>query len=79
MEQKQNIYNPCLFTGIIGDPEDPTDSPATFPLTLGLYIYDFVSFSTFDEVEQKIQSALSRIIKVDFMGIVEWLLGIHFQ
>ena len=53
MGLKQNIYDPCLFTGSDHDPEDPTDSLMTIPLTLGLYVDDFVFFSTSDEVEKK--------------------------
>jgi len=43
----------------------------TVPLTLGLYVDDFVFFSTSDEVEKKFQSVLSHLIKVNFMDIVE--------
>ena len=79
MGLKQNIYDPCLFTGFVRNPGDPTDSPATVPLTLGLYVDDFIFFSASDEVKKKFQAILSRLIKVDFMGVLEWFLGIHFQ
>ena len=46
-------------------------------MTLGLYVDNFVFFSTCDQVEAKFQAILSRLTTVDFMGIVEWFLGIH--
>ena len=51
--RRQNSHDPCLFTGFISDPEDPSDSPSSQPLTLGLYVDDFVYFSTDDAVEKK--------------------------
>jgi len=59
MGLKQNIYDPCLFTGFVRDPDDPTEPPATAHLTLELYVDDFVFFSTSDEVEKKFQAILS--------------------
>jgi hypothetical protein len=37
---------------------------------MGLYVDDFIYFSEDPAVER---------IKVDFMGLVEWFLGIHFS
>jgi hypothetical protein len=34
---KQNAYAPCLFSGNIINPSDPSDSPSSSPLTIGLY------------------------------------------
>ena len=48
------------------------------PLTLGLYVDDFVYFSCSNEVKARFQRILSRHIKVEFMGVVEWFLGTHF-
>ena len=45
---------------------------------MGLYVDGFVFFSTEDEVEIKFQTILSKLIPVDFMGVVEWFLGVHF-
>ena len=44
---KQNPYDPCLFSGNIIDPTDPSNSPSSSPLTLGLYVDDFVYFSLY--------------------------------
>ena len=42
---RQNAYNPCLFSGDIIDPSNPNAPPSNCPLTLGLYVDDFVYFS----------------------------------
>ena len=79
MGLQKNIYDPCLYTGFIKDPDDPSDTAALIPMTLGLYVDNFVFFSTCDKVEAKFQTILSRLLTVDFMGIVEWFLSIHFS
>ena len=79
MGLQKNIYDPCLYTGFIKDLEDPSNTATLIPMTLGLYVNDFVIFSTCDAVEEKFQEILSRLITVDFMGIVEWFLGDHFS
>jgi hypothetical protein len=60
------------------DPDDPTSVPSSAPLSLGLYVDDFVCFSENPAVEALFCCLLSAHCKVDFMGIVEWFLGIHF-
>ena len=76
---QQNAYDPCLFSGHVIDPSDPTDSPTSSPLTLGLYVDDFVYFSDDPAVEAKFERLLKHYSTVDFMGTVEWFLGTHFQ
>ena len=76
---QQNAYDPCLFIGNILDPSDPLDSPSTSPLTLGIYVDDFVYFLENPDVEAKFVCLLKEEIMVDFMGTVEWFLGTHFQ
>jgi len=46
---------------------------------LGLYADDFVYFSEDPAVESLSCRLLGARCKVDFMGIVEWFLGIHFS
>lgn len=75
---KRNIYDPCLYTGFLRDPLHPDEPPSTVPITLGLYVDDFVFFSESDAVEARFQRLLSSRLSVDFMGDVEWFLGIHF-
>ncbi len=75
----QNPYNPCLFSGHIIYPTDPSDSPSSSPLTLGLYVDDFVYFSTDPMVEAKFERLLQQRSTVEYMGTVEWFLVTHFQ
>jgi hypothetical protein len=42
---KDNASGPCLFTGNLVDPSNPTIKPSSAPLTLGIYVDDFVYFS----------------------------------
>ena len=62
---------PCIFKGEIikGKP----------PLTLGLYVDDFVYFSVDDEVEKAFEEKFAKLTKVDYMGTVTHFLGIRFQ
>ena len=78
MGLRPNSQDPCVFSGFVRDPDDPSDNPSSVPLTVGLYVDDFVYFSSADEVEAKFQRILGRLLPVDFMGDVEWFLGTHF-
>ena len=49
------------------------------PLTLSLYVDDFVFFSICYVVEYKFQSIFSCMLMVNFMGVIAWFLGIHFS
>jgi hypothetical protein len=49
------------------------------PLLLGLYVDDFVYFSEDPAVEALFYHLLGECCKVDFMGIVERFLGVHFS
>ena len=51
---------------------------STSPLTLGLYVDDFLYFSEDPSVKALFCCLLAEQCKVDFMGVVEWFLGIHF-
>jgi hypothetical protein len=48
---KANASDPCLFTGSIVDPSNPAAGIPMAPLTLGIYVDDFVCFSKNPEVE----------------------------
>jgi hypothetical protein len=74
-----NTHDPCLYTGFVRDPRDPLSSALTVPLSLGLYVDDFVYFSEDPATEALFERLLQERIKVDFMGLVEWFLGIHFS
>ncbi len=60
------------------DPAIPSASLTTAPLSLGLYVNNFVYFSVDPVVKALFCCLLTECCKVDFMGIVEWFLGVHF-
>jgi hypothetical protein len=72
------LEDPCLFTGFVWDPNDPDGHVSEKPLSLGLYLDDFVYFFEDPYVKKLFYCLLSERCKVDFMGIVEWFLGVHF-
>ncbi len=49
------------------------------PLSLGLYVDNFVYFSENPAVKDLFCQLLTQWCKVDLMGIVNWFLGIHFS
>ncbi|EJK52060.1 hypothetical protein THAOC_28710, partial [Thalassiosira oceanica] len=68
-----------VLQGYLRDPSNPSAPPSSVPLTLGLYVDDFVFFSESDEVEARFERLLGEQVPVDFMGVVEWFLGIQFS
>ena len=64
------MHEDCLFVGnlILGRP----------PLYLALYIDDLIYFSADPTVEQHFKRELASRLKVDFMGDVDFYLGINF-
>jgi hypothetical protein len=74
-----NTHDPCFYTSFVRDPRDPLSSTSTVPLSLGLYVDDFVYFLEDPATEALFERLLQERIKVDFMGLVEWFLGIHFS
>jgi hypothetical protein len=73
-----NAHDPCLYTGFMRDPRNPSAPHSDVPLSLGLYMDDFVYFLEDPNVEVLFECLLQERVKVDFMGLVEWFLGIHF-
>jgi hypothetical protein len=61
------------------DLANPADTPSSVPLTLCIYVDNFIYFSEDSAVEEKFQHLLTDLITVDFMGMVEWFLVKHFQ
>jgi hypothetical protein len=54
-------------------------SQSSVPLSISLYDDDFVYFSEDPAVEALFERLLQERVKVKFMGLVEWFLGIHFS
>jgi hypothetical protein len=42
---RDNVLEPCLFAGTIVNPSNPAMPPSKAPLTLGLYVDNFIYFS----------------------------------
>jgi hypothetical protein len=74
-----NAHDPCLCNGFVRDPRNPSAPHLNVPLSLGLYVNDFVYFSENPDVEVLFEHLLQERVKVDYMGLVEWFLGIHFS
>ncbi len=73
-----NAHDPCLYTRFVRDPRNPSAPHSDVPLTLGLFVNDFVYFLEDPDVEVLFERLLQERVKVDFMGLVERFLGIHF-
>ena len=74
-----NIHKPCFYTGCMWDPLHMSASHASIPLSIGLYVDDFVYFSEDPAVETLFKLHLQERVKVNFIGLVEWFLGIDFS
>jgi hypothetical protein len=74
-----NSHDPCLYSGFVRDPKDPSSLHSSKPLALGIYVDDFVYFSEDPAVEALFERLLRERVKVDFMGLVECFLGVHFS
>ena len=75
-------HDPCLYVGFLdagSDSNTRLDSKfSTTPIYLGLHVDDFIYFSISDEIEHKFEELLAKELSVEFMGTVEWFLGIQF-
>ena len=67
----QCVHDPCIFYC--------TPFPGGSRLYLGMYVDDFVYFSTCPQSELWFETTLESHLKVDFMGRVTWFLGIYFE
>jgi hypothetical protein len=76
---RDNVSDLCLFTGTIDDPSNLAVPPSMAPLTLGLYVKGFIPFFEDPAFKHQFKQLLADLIMVEFMGTVDWFLGIHFQ
>ncbi len=53
--------------------------PSLVLLSISLYVNDFVYFSEDPAVKALFECLLQERVKVEFIGLVEWFLGIHFS
>jgi hypothetical protein len=68
---KQHESSSCLFYGTL--------IPGQPPLYLGLYVNDFIYYSTSDKVEQKFEKDFQSKLDMDLNGRVLHFLGINFK
>jgi hypothetical protein len=68
------LKDPCLYIGFIRDPSNPSAPPSLSPLSLGLYVDDFVYFSEDPEFEELFCRLLSERCKVDLWGLLNGFL-----
>jgi len=84
-------HDPCLYSGVINtsslnstpfNNSDPSTSPiindSDHKLHVGIYVDNFVFYSTDPAKEALFQTELSKHIKVDFMGDVDLFIGTAF-
>eukprot|EP00804_Cyclotella_cryptica_P022088 CCRYP_011573-RA/>CCRYP_011573-RA protein AED:0.27 eAED:0.27 QI:0/-1/0/1/-1/1/1/0/654 len=87
-------HDPCLYTGILNEPNHTAHRPASptsvsdlpshvptlprHPVHVSLYVDDFVFYSVCDKEEQRFRRMLANKIKVDFMGDVDYFLDTAF-
>ena len=62
---------PCIFTGTL--------LPGKPPIYLGLYVDDFIYFSTDKDVQTHFEKKIKERTNVDIMGDVSHFLGLRFQ
>ena len=67
-------HDPCLYTGYVNS--DSTSFSA--PLHIGLYVDDFVFYTTDKAHEEAFRRELASHITVDWMGDVDFFLGTAF-
>jgi hypothetical protein len=71
-----SLEDPCLYFGLIQDPSDSSGTKSDVPLSLGLYVDNFVYYSEDLAVEDLFCQLLAQWCKVDLMGIINWFLDI---
>ena len=79
MGLKASPHYPCLLSGILEEPNSQkTISEDQSQLHVGLYVDDFVIYSSDPAQEVLFQTLLQEHIQVDFMGDVEYFLRTPF-
>ena len=79
MGLKASPHDPFLLSGILDNPYSPqTISNSQSQLHVGLYVDNFVFYSSDPTQEALFQTFLQEQIRVDFMGYVDYFLGVAF-
>ncbi len=75
------LNDPCLFSGtVLCDGTPPTSRGGTerAKVYVGMYVDDFVFYSSDADKEQHFHDALPSRITVDFMDVADYFLGTAF-
>ena len=72
---EQSVHDPCLFSGNLTSDPNPSEHSK---LHVGIYVDDFVFFSSDHSAEQAFQAQHAKKVVVAFMGDVDWVLGTAF-
>ncbi len=64
-------HDPCLYADFVRDPLDNLAAPLTVPLSLGLYVDNFIRFLADPAVETLFECLLKKRVNVNFMRLVE--------
>ena len=79
MGLKASLHYPCLLYGVLANPSSPeTISAVQSQLHVGLYVNNFVFYSSDLTQEALFKTLLQEHIQVDFMGDVYYFLGTAF-
>jgi hypothetical protein len=71
-------HDPCLFSGVVSTSSSSSDVSARAPLHVGIYVDDFVYYSTHPGEELHFLKEHKKQVVVDFMGPIDWFLGTAF-
>ena len=73
-------HDPWLISGTLKNPSSYTCTlNIQYQLHIGLYVNDFVFYSSDPDKEEILKTLLQEHIKVDFMGNVNYFLGTTFN
>ena len=77
---KASPHDPCLLSGVLANPSSPdTIYAAQSQIHVGLYVENFVFYSSDPTQEAPFKTLLQEHIQVDFMEDVEYFLGTAFN
>eukprot|EP00804_Cyclotella_cryptica_P023822 CCRYP_011183-RA/>CCRYP_011183-RA protein AED:0.30 eAED:0.40 QI:0/0/0/1/0/0.25/4/0/387 len=71
-------HDPCLFSSVITTMPSLSDEPNRVQVHDGIYVDDFIYYSTDPLEELCFQDELKKRVVVNFMGLVDWFLGTAF-
>ena len=73
-----SVHDPCVYRGVCTDTDNPAAEDDRAEVHVGIYVDDFVFYSTDSSQEELFRKELGRRCTVDFMGDVDFFLGTSF-